>query len=85
MAAYQVEILRRVQKQLASCPRDVRERLTAAIRELGGAPRPQGCAKLMGRDGWRIRVGDHRVLYVVNDRSLRVVVVDVGHRKEVYR
>ncbi|MGI8911776.1 MAG: type II toxin-antitoxin system RelE family toxin [Rubrobacteraceae bacterium] len=56
-----------------------------AIRELAGEPRPPGCRKLKGREGWRIRVGDYRIVYRVNDDAREVIVVDIGHRRDIYR
>jgi mRNA interferase RelE/StbE len=48
-------------------------------------PRPANCRKLTGRDGWRIRIGDYRVIYEINDAALSLTVLHVGHRREVYR
>jgi len=52
---------------------------------LRGDPRPSRCRKLTGRDGYRLRVGDYRVLYEVDDSDRAVVVLHVGHRSNVYR
>jgi mRNA interferase RelE/StbE len=52
---------------------------------LADAPRPQGCSKLTGRDAWRIRVGDYRIIYEIFDDRRVVIVVVVGHRKDAYR
>jgi mRNA interferase RelE/StbE len=82
---YSIEILPRADKELDSLPGQIRERISSAIEELGETPRPPGCKKLRDRDGWRIRIGRYRVLYVVDDERRRVVIVHVGHRKEVYR
>jgi len=60
-------------------------RLLAKLSELEANPRPSGCKKLKNRDAWRIRVGDYRVIYEIHDKILRVIVVTVGHRREVYR
>jgi len=60
--------------------------VTDAIRSLQAHPRPAGCKKLAGNaDYYRIRVGDYRVLYEIRDRVLLVLVIKVGHRREVYR
>jgi mRNA interferase RelE/StbE len=48
-------------------------------------PRPANCRKLTGRDGWRIRIGDYRVIYEINDAAPSLTVFHVGHRREVYR
>jgi mRNA interferase RelE/StbE len=61
-------------------------RLVAAMRGLASQPRPPGCDKLVGQgDLYRIRVGDYRVVYQVRDEALLVLVVKIGHRREVYR
>lgn len=81
---YAVTILRRAAKALGTLPARDFERVRDAIRELGETPRPVGCKKLVGRDGWRIRVGRYRVVYEVQDRALVVLVLDVGDRKDIY-
>lgn len=48
-------------------------------------PKPQGCKKLKGRDGFRVRVGNYRIIYDVNDEILIVDVLNIGHRKDIYR
>jgi mRNA interferase RelE/StbE len=62
------------------------KRIDAAILALADNPRPSGCVRLSGQSHlWRIRVGDYRVLYEIQDRQLIVLVVSVAHRREVYR
>ncbi len=63
----------------------VRKRIVLRIEALEAEPRPSGCKKLTGSELWRIRVGDHRVVYSIEDDKLVVLVVSVGHRREVYR
>jgi len=63
----------------------MRARILTAIGDLSEDPRPPGCRKMEGVDLYRIRVGDWRVLYQIRDFRLMVVVVQVGHRREVYR
>jgi mRNA interferase RelE/StbE len=82
--SYRVEILRRAAKALAKLPAQDFERVRDAIAALGAEPRPSGCKKLVGREGWRIRVGRYRVIYEVADTVRVVTVLDVGHRKDVY-
>ena len=82
---YSVLLLPRVQRALATLARDNYERLKAAIVSLGENPHPSGCRKLAGRNGWRIRVGQYRVIYEIDDAARAVTVLDVGHRREVYR
>ena len=82
--SYEVLIFRRAQKKLADIPlRDYR-RVKSSIAALSDNPRPPGCLKLTGRPGWRIRVGDYRIIYEVDDPNRTVTVVDVGNRKEIY-
>ena len=47
--------------------------------------RPTGCLKLIGRDGWRIRVGVYRVIYQIDDQEKKIVILDFGHRRDIYR
>jgi mRNA interferase RelE/StbE len=82
---YAITILRRAQKELAQLPMEVYPRVRDAIRDLGQDPRPGGCRKLTARDGWRIAVGDYRVIYEIDDAQQVVTVVHVGHRRDVYR
>ncbi len=82
---YEVITPRRVQRIIASLPTADGERVLAAIRALAHDPRPSGVTKLRGEDLWRIRVGDYRVVYAIEDQRLVVTIVRVGHRREVYR
>ncbi|MFT5516056.1 MAG: mRNA interferase RelE/StbE [Rhodothermales bacterium] len=81
---YRVEILRRAVKSLKKLPTPEYERVRDAVRSLGEEPRPAGCRKLIGRDGWRIRVGQYRVVYEIEDVIRIVTVLDLGHRKDIY-
>jgi mRNA interferase RelE/StbE len=82
---YQLFIERSAQKNLAKIQPNDRERIIVAIRNLADNPRPAGSKKLTGRNAWRIRIGDYRVIYEIEDNKLIILVVDVGHRKEIYR
>jgi mRNA interferase RelE/StbE len=82
---YAVEILRTAQRQLAKIDRQAQGDIIDSIRALASDPRPSGCKKLSGRQAWRIRVGDYRVIYEIYDQELVIVVVTLGNRKEVYR
>jgi mRNA interferase RelE/StbE len=82
---YAVTILRRAQRELKDLPPDVFRRVAIALRALGDNPHPPGCQKLTGRDGWRVRVGDYRVVYEIDDAAHSVLVLHVGHRRDVYR
>ncbi len=82
---YTVVVTKSAQKQLLALPAEVRERLSGRIEALAKVPRPPDVKKLRGREAWRIRVGDYRVIYEIHDRILRVIVINVGHRREIYR
>ena len=82
---YVIDVLRVAQKQLAGIDRSAQTRIIAAIRSLAVCPRPVGCIKLSGRPAWRIRIGNYRVIYEIHDDRLLVVVVAIGHRKDIYR
>lgn len=85
---YRVKLAsRRVEKEIAKLPHGMRERVLQAIRKLAEDPRPRGARKLSGemRGAWRIRVGDYRILYDVNDEHLLVIILAVLHRREAYR
>ena len=66
-------------------PDDVMKRILARLAELETNPRPPDVKKLKGRAAWRIRVGDYRVIYEIHDRELQILVVTIGHRREIYR
>lgn len=83
--SYSLLILRRAQRQLEELPTGTYERVREAIRALGENPRPRGTRKLVAREGWRLRVGDYRVVYEIDDPTSTVTILDVGHRRDVYR
>ena len=83
---YSVFISSAASKAIGKLPTLIRTRVDRAIVALGRNPRPHGCTKLAGTaNGWRIRVSDWRVLYTIDDDRLVVLVVEVGHRGDVYR
>ncbi|MBM4397088.1 MAG: type II toxin-antitoxin system RelE/ParE family toxin [Deltaproteobacteria bacterium] len=83
---YTVDIKPSALREMRNLPIEVRRRVDEAILGLETNPRPPGSAKLAGfRDHCRIRVGDYRIAYQVRDRILLVLVVRVGHRRDVYR
>ncbi len=83
---YTVEFTRKANKALLKLPSEVQQRLVRAAEELEEDPRPHGTKKLKGEDDlYRIRVGDYRILYTIEDDKLIVLVVRVGHRKDVYQ
>ena len=81
---YTIFILRRAQKELAQLSGRAYRRVCDAIRALAQNPRPSGCRKLTAREGWRIRVGNYRVIYEIDDRQQTVTILHVGHRRDVY-
>lgn len=83
--SYNVFILRRAQAELAELPQIVYARVKNAVVSLGENPRPAGCRKLSGRNGWRIRVAQYRVIYEIDDADQRVTVLQIGHRRDIYR
>jgi len=82
---YTVVIAKQARKQLIGLQRETAERVLQKIEALAVKPRPPDCKKLKGREAWRLRVGDYRVICTVHDVSVVVVVVDVGHRRDIYR
>jgi mRNA interferase RelE/StbE len=83
---YHIEIKRGARKRLASVAAPAAARIAAAIDALASDPRPAGCRKLVGAERvYRVRVGDYRVIYEVYDDKLLVLVINLGHRREVYR
>ena len=82
---FAVQIERPAAKSLARISEPWQSAIQRALRALAVNPRPAAAAKLTGRDGWRLRVGDYRILYEIHDRALVVLVIDIGHRREIYR
>jgi mRNA interferase RelE/StbE len=82
---YSLSILPRAQKELAQIPSRDYTRLVKAINDLGDDHRPAGCRKLTDREGWRIRVGDFRVIYEIDDDRRSITILHVGNRRDVYR
>ena len=85
MGRYVVEVKPAAQKELEALPDDLLARVVRKLDVLRETPRPSGCKKLKGyEDQWRIRVGDWRVVYIVDDKTKLVSVTRVAHRREVY-
>ncbi len=85
MAKYSVELKPSARKELERLSAKLIERIFPKLEALGDEPRPVGCKKLKGgQQEWRIRVGDYRVVYTIEDAKLRVSVTRVRHRSEVY-
>jgi mRNA interferase RelE/StbE len=85
VARYSIEIKRSAQRELDAIDDSLFTRIDAKILALAGNPRPPGCKKLRdSRDQWRIRVGDWRVIYIIDDAAARVSITRIAHRREVY-
>ena len=85
MSTYQVEFWPAALRELRRLDRSVQPRIQGAITLLAQDPRPPASRPLRGREGYRLRVGDYRIIYTINDGVLLIVVVTIGHRREVYR
>jgi len=83
--SWTVEVQRPAEKELANLPVQVRKRIAATLRALRDEPFPHRVKKLKGTDGYRIRVGDYRILFRVDRTTQYIWVSAIGHRKDVYR
>jgi len=83
--SYRLLIKPSAAKELETIPRIDRARIVAKIGALSTHPRPPGCEKLSTQEQYRIRQGRYRVVYAISDAEKTVLVVKVGHRREVYR
>ena len=81
---YIVEISVTARKQLSKLPNTIAERIEENLLDLEENPRPMGSIKLKGRDAYRMRIGDYRAIYTINDNILKVIVIKVAHRRDVY-
>jgi mRNA interferase RelE/StbE len=82
---WRVELGRDAKKELARLPATVQKRVTRVLLSLEDEPFPAGCKKLKNRDGWRVRVGDYRILYFADKPARQVIVGVIAHRRDVYR
>ncbi len=85
MASFELQIKPSAVKDIEALPQKDRRRIIARIQGLSSDPRPPGCERLSGHELYRVRQGNYRVLYTVQDADVVVVVVRIGHRREVYR
>jgi mRNA interferase RelE/StbE len=83
--SYRILIEKSVFKTLGRIQEKYRTKILSAIKNLESNPRPSNCKKLTGRDAWRIRVADYRIIYEVRDNDLMIYVITIGHRKDIYR
>lgn len=82
---YNITIKKGAAKALSNLRNEDYEKVRDAIKGLSEDPRPLGCLKLTAREGWRIRIGVYRVIYEINERDKKVIVLAVGHRRDIYR
>lgn len=83
---YEVVLSPKAEKQLDELPTPLRRRIAEAVEGLESNPQPHGVKKLTGAENlWRIRVGDYRIVYTIENDRLIVLVVKIGHRREIYR
>ena len=84
MRKYTVTLTKSAVKQLDKLSDAVAAPILKSIESLAFNPRPHGCKKLKGREGYRIRIRDYRIIYTIYDKVLLVEVIDVGNRKDIY-
>ncbi len=85
MTVYEVLLSKAARKQLDSLPTFIHNKIIEDIYRLAEVPRPAGCKKLKGyKNAYRIRVGNYRIIYEPVDKVLLILVVAIGHRKEIY-
>ncbi|WP_322410995.1 type II toxin-antitoxin system RelE/ParE family toxin [Microbacterium invictum] len=82
--SYRIEIRPAAIRALERIDHQTRDRIRGAIALLGQDPRPPGAKALQGRDGLRVRIGNYRIIYTVQDDILVVLVVTLGHRRDIY-
>jgi len=85
MASYRLTFKKSLTKDFRLIPKDDVGRILKRIEALADDPRPKGCEKLSGQERFRVRQGVYRIVYEIQDEELVIVVVKVGHRREVYR
>jgi mRNA interferase RelE/StbE len=84
-SSYRLVIKRKAEKEIRGLPRAIRQQVVARIQSLAHEPRPLGCEKLTSQQAYRIRSGNYRVIYTIQDDCLVVEVVRVAHRSDAYR
>lgn len=83
--SYTIFVKRSTEKEINELPKDVFQRLSRTINKLKDDPFPHGAKKLSDRNEYRLRIGDWRILYIVNHSTKTIEIVAVGHRREIYR
>jgi mRNA interferase RelE/StbE len=82
---YQIRILPAAEKSLSKLPKKMQLRIQGAITVLASNPLPPVAKKLVGRDSYRLRVSDYRIVYSIHENILTVKIISIGHRREIYR
>jgi mRNA interferase RelE/StbE len=82
---YQVELRRKAQRDLEKLPKKDFETAIKAIKGLSANPRPKGVEKIKIAGLWRIRQGDYRIVYNIDDNQKVIIILRIGHRREIYR
>ena len=85
MSKYSITISKQARKQLRDIPRKDRLRISGAIELLGDNPVPPKALKLTNRDGYRLRVGDYRIIYIFNSNRLIILIINIAHRSAAYQ
>ncbi len=85
MAKYEISVKKSAIRELDNIPKKELQKVIKKIKSLSSDPRPQGSQKLSHREQYRIRQGDYRIIYSIQDDDLTVHIIKVGHRKEIYR
>jgi len=84
--AYKIAYKTSAEKSFSKLPKDIQKRIYAAVQHLADNPRPPGVKKLQSAlELYRIRVGDYRVIYTIDEGELKILVVTIGHRRDVYQ
>ncbi len=82
---YTVRLKRSAEKELENLPARIHNKVINVLLSLKENPFPRNSIKLHGREGWRIRVGNYRILYIIDEPDKNIEIISVAHRKEVYR
>jgi len=84
MPKYIIELTKKAKKKLDKLPDSTAFQLIETIVQLENNPRPIGSKKLKGRDGYRVRSGNYRIIYEIIDHKLIIEIIDLGHRRDIY-
>ena len=82
---YKIELRRKARRSLNKLPKDDFDAVLESVRGLANTPRPKGVEKIKSAVLWRIRQGDYRIVYAIDDSQKTVTILRIGHRREIYR